>query len=189
MNGKPFLIRKLGTNTAACTIVLNTLSPAKALVHTDGTPTAKNELPDAGWFTAVYDLVGDVVQLQSQAGAVTPATFPKQQGAIKAWGMFYWTGSAVQMRDSYNVASVTRSSVGTYVVTLSGGLNYVVGYAMVNGGGGNTGLRGPGAAIGIGSSFTGTDPSFNIYFGNAGGSGGALADPTDAGFAVFGEAS
>ena len=177
MDGRPFLVRKAGTNTAPLLITLNSLSPSKVVVHVDGSNIAPGEAIDAGWMTLVYDLTSDVVQLQS--AAITP-------GLIKAWANFYWTGSIVQIRDSYNVASIVRAALGTYTVTLSGNMNFNSGYCMVNGGGGNTGLRGPGAAIGIGSSFSGLNPSFTIWFGNAGGSGGALSDPTDAGITVHG---
>ena len=182
MSGRPFLIRKAGTNTGSVNINLNGLG-AKVVALTNGTVLSGGELADGGWLTGVYDLTQDVVQLQSQAGAVTPATFAKQQGAIKAWAIFRWTGSSVLVADSYNVSNIVRSGLGAFIVTMSGGLNFIVGFPMVtayNPGGGSRGV------IGMGQSFTGTNPSINVFFNDAGGTGGT--DPVqNVGVAIIGE--
>lgn len=186
MAGRPFLVRKTGTNLGATVITLNSLSPSKVITHVDSSNVSKGELVDAGWLDLVYDLTNDIVQILSPAGALTQATLPTAPGAIKAWANFYWTGSTVQIRDSYNVAGIVRTALGTYQVTLSGNLTFLSGYCQPNGGGALTGLRGPGAAIGIGSSFVGLNPVFTVWFGNAGGSGGVFSDPADASIVCYG---
>lgn len=183
MNGKPFLIRKLGANTAGVTVTLNTLTPAKSLIHSDGSPIAPLELPDAGWFTALYDLIGDAVQLQSQAGAITATTLPLQNAAMKAWGRFRWSGSAVIITNSWNVGSIVRAALGQYNITLNSGFNFANG-GYVTGSAGNIG-GGSRGLIFMGSGFAGINPTFSVYINDAGGTGGT--DPvSDVGFQVFG---
>lgn len=65
-----------------------------------------------------------VVQLT--AAAKLPAVdgslltnLPVQQTPVKAWANFYWNGSAIVINGSLNIASITRSSTGHYIINLT----------------------------------------------------------------------
>ena len=89
-----------------------------------------------------------------------------------AWANFYYTGSAVSVRASYNVSSVTRSATGAYTVNFSTSTtdaNYSVSINYPP----NYGTAYCGAAqLFANSSNTEVAPttsafSFNVYQGNA----------------------
>jgi hypothetical protein len=196
--GAPVRIKKAASdNTGAATLVVNGL-PATPIVHADGTNPGAAELPTGGVFEVVYVAsLGFVLQSMTHGPAlaadmetgtndvkqVTAKYLPYHNSAIKAWANFHWSGAAVVVTASFNVASIARIGVGHYQATLSGGLNYTHGYAAPTGNGPNPATAG---SIGMGKGFSGVDPVVDIYFGDAGGSGGQASDPSDAGVTFFG---
>ncbi|QHP69997.1 hypothetical protein EI171_23490 [Bradyrhizobium sp. LCT2] len=55
----------------------------------------------------------------STTAAVTPSQQQQHDCSAKAWALFHWSGSALVIDASYNVASISRSSAGIYNVTFT----------------------------------------------------------------------
>lgn len=200
--GAPIRIRKSGAaSTAGVVLNVNGLGN-KTVQHADGSGMGVGELPANGLIEVAYDganviLLSNPLAIgvaatagQMEAGVVnnqyaSPANLPYSPWAIKGWAFFHWNGSSIITTDkSSTVQSISRSGVGIYAIQLQGGLAYVNGFAMANGGGNSPAFPG---TIGMGARFSGTDPSVTVRFGDAGGSGGELSDPSDACVLIFGK--
>lgn len=197
MTGMPIRILKVNSaNSTGVTVAISGLAPTP-LVHADGTAMASGELPANGLIEMNFDgtnfvlvsktLGAATVALMEAAAdlahAVTPGTFPYHPGAIKAAAAFHWSGAAVVVAGSFNIGTITRTGAGIYTVQLQGGFDYTWGYAIVNSHGVNPGSAG---SVGLGVSFSGTDPLITLHFGDSGGSGGEASDPSDAVVIIIG---
>jgi hypothetical protein len=94
--------------------------------------TGDNNLSDvANADTALGNLAGVSYHAQSpnsteKAQARSNIGVATDDSAAKAWALFHWSGSAVVIDASYNVASVTRTAAGIYVV------NFTTAFASAN---------------------------------------------------------
>jgi len=61
--------------------------------------------------------------LDGSNGITLPATTNVQNAAICAWANFYYTGSAMSIRASYNVTSVTFNSTGSYTLNFTNAIS------------------------------------------------------------------
>lgn len=196
--GCPVRVLKVNSANATTTptIAVSGLAPT-VIKHADGSALAVGELPASGLFEFNYDgtsfiLVsrtnGAATQAQMQTATdtlrqVTPANLPFHPLAVKAWAAFHWSGAAVVVTDSENIGTIARTGTGIYTVALADGLDYTFGYMVVNSHGVNPGSAG---SMGMGTSFTGTNQTVTVHFGDSGGSGGQASDPTDAFIFVIG---
>ena len=194
--GMPIRILKgAAANTGPATLDANGIG-ATPIVHADGTNVAAGELPANGLFEVNYDGASFVLQTMTHEAAtateveagtdtvkqLTPENASYHDGAAKAWAIFHWNGAAVVLTAAHNVSSVSHIATGHYRAQLSGGFNFASGAAVVTGCGPNPATAG---SIGMGSSFTGTNPLVDIYTGDAGGSGGQASDPAADVMAMF----
>jgi len=88
-------------------------------------------------------MAGTLVVDTIQSGAsLTPPTITDSAGTqigtlCRAWVNFGYVSSAITVRASFNVASVTRSAVGTYLITFTNAMpdaNYSVCFGNVSSG-------------------------------------------------------
>jgi len=103
-----------------------------------------------------------------------------------AWGNFYYTGSVMSTRSSYNVSSITRNGTGDYTI------NYTTAFADSNYawlGSTNQNAAGNAANISVGYQDNGSNVLYSttqtrilVKFG----SGSTVYDPPSVTFAVFG---
>jgi len=120
----------------------------------------------------------------------TPANVWLHPALPKAWVIFNGqnVNGACAIVDSFNVSGVSRTSAGKYAVATTG-ITLTSGWALTNGNNDNSGGGSPGA-IGMGQIISaGANPTANVSFGDAGGSGGELSDPSAALVVIFGKSS
>jgi hypothetical protein len=61
------------------------------------------------------------MSLDGTLGIQVPSSSTNNSGAV-AWGNFYYNGSSIVIRASYNIASITRTSAGIYTINFSNSL-------------------------------------------------------------------
>lgn len=194
--GMPIRVKKSASaNTGACTLNANGYGPL-TIKHADGTDVVDGELPANGLIEVVPDGTNLILQTMTHSAAtpteveagtddarqITPANFSYHDGSAKAWAIFHWNGAAVVLTAVFNVSSVSHIATGHFRAQLSGGFNFASGAALVTGCGPNPATAG---SIGMGSSFTGTNPLVDIYTGDSGGSGGQASNPASDVMATF----
>jgi len=127
--------------SGAATVNLNGIG-AKNLVGSNGSVFAANDLGLSLIYTFTYQgsefilsntqpastasrgliriaTATEVKTATDDSKAVVPTTMKVHQGIAKVWAIFKWTGSAVQIDDSYGISSITRTATGRYAVNFS----------------------------------------------------------------------
>lgn len=136
---------------------------------------------------AYGSVLTDVVQ-SSVTGS--PAVFKDGAGTetgtlCRAWGNFYYTGSVMSIRASFNVSSITRNGTGDYTINYTNAFSDA-NYSWV--GSTNQNAAGNNAGISVGYQ----DNSSNVLYSTTQtrilvkfGTGATVYDPPSVTFAVF----
>ena len=136
---------------------------------------------------AYGSVLTDTVQ-SSTAG--TPPTFNDGNGTqtgtlCRAWGNFYYTGSAMSTRASFNVSSVTRNGSGDYTINYTTAMSDS-NYSWIGSTNQNAAANAANICVGY------QDNSSNVLYSTTQtrilvkfGSGATVYDPPTVTFAVF----
>lgn len=115
----PFSTTGVGPATYKATLSQLKSSMSLNNVENKSSATIRSEITSSNVTTALgYTPYNST----NPAGYITASSLPSSQQLAKAWVVFNWNGSAVVIRASYNVSSVTRVFNGTYDIAFPVGL-------------------------------------------------------------------